>query len=257
MKNLLKVIMILLISSSGQTYAQKVGEQAPDFEVAILEADTFRLSEQAGKVVMIFFFGNGCPSCVANGGNVESNIYQQFKDNENFVAVGIDTWNVTSNENSVTQFKSSAGITFPLGLSGGDIAATYETTYDRLLVVNHQGVLFHKGILVAGNDITNTVSAINESLEVTRAEIFEEQRRIQVYPNPVSDLLHVDTGGEVATKLELFDMTGRRVLETPISMQKESEGMIEVSLQHLKEGVYIYSIHADEGLMTGKVLVKR
>ena len=42
--------------------------------------------------------------------------------------------------------------------------SAYQTTYDRLLVIDKDGILVHKGVVVASNDIDNAVAAIVQSL---------------------------------------------------------------------------------------------
>lgn len=257
MKNLFNIAMILLFAGTGQMFAQDQGDPAPDFEVDLLEGDsTFKLSAQNGKVVMVFFFGNTCPSCLSAGSNVESSIYQVFKDNTNFTAIGIDTWDTSSNENSVTSFKNTTGITFPLALMGGNVAANYQTTYDRLMVIDQQGILVHKGVLLAANDINNAVEAINQSLSVTGFNTIFNGPDLNIFPNPVTDLLHIDTGGKSVTGISLYDVTGKRVLDAVFPTRQESS-IVEVSLKTLKQGVYFYSIRTKGSPYTGKLLIQR
>ena len=168
MKNLLTIVTALLVAGTMPLFGQKEGDPAPDFMVELQGGGTFKLSAHEGKVVFVFLFGNTCPSCVSAGADVETSIYQVFKeDTANFTAIGLDTWDTSSNETSVSGFKKKTGISFPLGLKAGDIAANYENTYDRLMVIDRQGILIHKGALVARNDIDNAVEAINLSLTVT------------------------------------------------------------------------------------------
>jgi len=191
MKRILRLTWLLLIAASIHINAQDVGEKASNFQVGLLGGETFNLADHEGKVVMVFFFGNTCPSCRAVGSIIESSIYQEYMDDEgNLVAVGIDTWNSSSNEASVTGFKNSTGITFPLAIKGGDVAVQYKTTYDRLMVIDRAGILVHKGLVVASNDINNAIAAIEESLTVTGVEA-QISDRPSVYPNPGKDVLHV------------------------------------------------------------------
>lgn len=256
MKNLTIITAALLVLGSIQLSAQQVGSPAPDFEVGLLGGETFKLSEQEGKVVFIFLFGNGCPSCLAAGGNVETSIYQIFKENPGFTAIGLDTWDLSSSEATVTAFKNTTGISFPLGLTAGAIAANYQTTYDRFMVVDPQGVLVHKGIVVAGNDINNTVAAINQNLTVTAIEDVIDGPLMAVYPNPASNMLHINTGQELATGLDLYDVTGKRVLSDDLSNQPESS-IVDVSIEHLLPGVYFYSIRTEGLPYSGKLLIQR
>jgi peroxiredoxin len=168
MDNIMKRITLLAIglamAFSITLQGQVEGNDAPDFEVNLLDGGTFNLSDQSGKVVLIFLFGNTCPPCLAAGPNIESSLNQVFTDDPNFTAVGLDTWDGSSNTASVTGFRSRTGITFPLAIKAGHVAATYSTTYDRLMVIDHNGVLVHKGIINAANDINNAKAAIAASL---------------------------------------------------------------------------------------------
>jgi len=103
---------VLLFAVSVQINAQDVGDPAPNFQIGLLGGETFNLADHEGKVVMVFFFGNTCPSCRAVGSIIESAIYQEYMDDSgSLVAVGIDTWNSSSNESSVAGFKNTTGIT--------------------------------------------------------------------------------------------------------------------------------------------------
>ncbi len=257
MKILFSIATYFLIAGTGQLYAQTVGESAPDFEVVQLEPDstTFKLSDQEGKVVLVFLFGNTCPSCVSAGSDVETSIYQVFKDNTNFSAIGIDTWDTSSNESSVTNFKNTTGISFPLALKGGDVAATYQTTYDRLMVIDGEGILVHKGILVARNDLDNTVEAINLSLSVTGVDLDAASPQVHVYPNPVSNVLHVAAGGSISG-ISVYDILGKRVFDVIYSGQSDPSS-VGIPLQHLEQGIYFYSIQSDGQLDTGKFIIQR
>ncbi len=257
MKILFNIAMFLLITGSGHLFAQNQGDPAPDFEVDLLEGDTtFRLSAQKGKVVLVYLFGNGCPSCVAAGSNIETLLYQAYVDNPNFTAIGIDTWNTSSNDLTVTEFKNAAGISFPLALMGGDVAANYQTTYDRMLVIDGMGILVHKGILVAGNDIDNALKAINQSLSVTGFELVSDGPRFSVFPNPVTDIMYINTRGESVAGISLFDITGKLVQEVVFTGAVESSD-IKISLQHLDQGIYLYSIQSEGNRYTGKLLIQR
>ncbi len=256
MIQIIRLTLVLLFAVSVQINAQEEGEQAPNFEVGLLGGETFNLADHEGKVVMVFFFGNTCPSCRAIGSTIESAIYQEYMDDEgNLVAVGIDTWNSSSNESSVTGFKNSTGITFPLAIKGGDVAVNYKTTYDRLMVIDRAGVLVHKGIVAASNDIENTIAAIEESLIVTGVEdLFSD--RANVYPNPAKDVLHVSAGADIISGITLFDLNGRKVMESTLFNQRAGNEF-EVDLHDFEPGVYFYSLETEGVPFTGKLVIQK
>ena len=257
MKHKLKLTAMLLVAALVQIHAQNVGEPAPGFEVGLLGGESFRLSDHEGKVVAIFFFGNTCPSCRAVGPDVESSINQAFqKDSASFVIVGIDTWDSSSNENSVQGFKNSTGITFPLGIKGGDVSAAFKSTYDRLLVIDKAGTLVHKGQIAASNDISNAVEAIEEGLMVTGVEDLNSELGPRVFPNPASDLIHVHAGEKAIRGITLYDLSGKKVKETNLNSGQAHSDM-ELDLSDLNPGVYFYSVTTQGSPSTGKLLIQR
>lgn len=168
MKGVLPLFVVILLLVNQNNYAQQVGNPAPDFEVSLVDGGTFKLSEQMGKVVFLFLFGNTCPSCIAAGPSIESNIHQQYIGDPNYVAVGLDIWDGSSA--AVNGFRNQTGITFPLAKNSSFVASDYSTTYDRLMVIDANGILAHKGVIGAGSDINNTRQAIASSLEAIVAD---------------------------------------------------------------------------------------
>ncbi|MEN8203481.1 MAG: T9SS type A sorting domain-containing protein [Bacteroidota bacterium] len=257
MKRILKLTMMLLLVAFVQVNAQKVGEPAPGFEVGLLGGDTLSLSDHDGKVVAVFFFGNTCPSCKAVGSVIESSIHQEFlKDSMDFIMVGIDTWDSSSNEKSVAGFKNATGITFPLGIKGGNVAVAYKSTYDRLLIIDKAGTLVHKGLVVASNDIDNAIKAIEEGLTVTGVEDLSSENCPGVYPNPASNVVHVKAGEELISGITLFDLSGKKVRESVLN-SGNTHSDIEVDLSDLYPGVYFYSIQTGGSSQTGKLLIQK
>jgi len=257
MKRVLKLTVMLLFAALIQIDAQKEGEPAPGFEVGLLGGETFRLSDHEGKVIAIFFFGNTCPSCRAVGSIIETSIYQAYKnDSANFIAVGIDTWDSSSNQNSVAGFKSATGITFPLGIKGGDVAASFKSTYDRLMVIDKAGVLLHKGLVVASNDVNNAIAAIEGGLTVTGLEDYDSEEGLRVYPNPASDILHISTGEALISGITLFDLSGKKVMESVLN-SGFSITDIELDLHNLEPGVYFYSVRTEGTPFSGKLLIQK
>lgn len=71
---------------------------------------------------------------------------------------------------------------------------------------------------------------------------------IQVYPNPASDYLHVKMDRRTEnTKLEIFDMTGRKLISNELA-NKESD----IPVTSLPAGLYIVRIHNAEGYQLSK-----
>jgi len=136
--------------------------KAPDFSLMSLDGGTVKLSDYKDKVVVLFFFGNACPSCKAAAPKVESDIYAAFSGNADFVLLGLDQWN--GNNASVQSFKNTTKVTFPLLLNASAVASSYNTTYDRLVVIDKAGTVAFKGTQVASSDISKAKSKVSEIL---------------------------------------------------------------------------------------------
>jgi len=250
-------LLLGLVISVGITHveAQKVGEKAPDFEVKLLNGETFKLSDNIGNVVFMFFFGNTCASCKAVGPTVESSVYQEFK-NEDFVALGLDTWDSSSGVNSVSGFKNSTGITFPLALKAGSVAASYETSYDQLVVIDRDGILVQKGTDGAAADLNNAVMAIDESLMA--AGIFGSpaaESGLKIYPLPANDVIHFESG-EALGLIRIYDTSGKLVL---VENNDSPRGVLShaFNVSKLSQGLYYYMVQKSDGPASGKLLIQR
>lgn len=156
--NLSMTIVFIAFITSGKVYGQDVGSSAPDFTLSTDEGSSFKLSDQKGKVVFIFFFGYACPHCLGNGNNTETGIYNVYKSNNDFVAIGIDTWN--GNASGVANFKSSTGLTYPLCYEGSQVVTEYKTTYDRIVVIDKDGIIQYKSSANSTSDVVKTASNV-------------------------------------------------------------------------------------------------
>jgi peroxiredoxin len=125
---------------------------APAFSLKSLTGDDVSLAQFEGKVVVLFFFGNNCPSCRAASPTVQSMLVAPFANYTDYQLLGLDTWN--GNTNAVQAFKSATGATFPLLLNASGVASEYKTTYDRFVVIDKMGKIIFAGTRGAASDIT-------------------------------------------------------------------------------------------------------
>jgi peroxiredoxin len=135
---------------------------APDFTLSSLESGEVKLVDHLGKAIVLFFFGNNCPSCKSAAPNIESMLHSPFKDRTDYVILGLDTWN--GNSSSVQAFKTVTSVTFPLLLNASAVATAYGTTYDRLVVIDKAGNVAFKGTRGAGSDVSAVKGKVEEIL---------------------------------------------------------------------------------------------
>jgi hypothetical protein len=93
-----------------------------------------------------------------------------------------------------------------------------------------------EGIIV---DIIPTTTAVHE---------YTRQQPLTVYPNPVTDLLHIKDLPCEAVDYAIFDVTGRMVAAG------STEGT--VSVVGLQKGIYLLQIKGEKLLKTAKFMVK-
>lgn len=134
-----------------------VGADAPSFSLTSVDGGLVSLSDFSGKPLVIFFFGSSCPNCIAGAPSVESKIHQVFS-SDKMAIVGIDTWD--GNESTVKNFRNTTDVTFDLLLNGSSIETKYNTTYDRLFVVDGEGKVAFKGNSSAAGTINEVVTVL-------------------------------------------------------------------------------------------------
>jgi sugar lactone lactonase YvrE/N-acetylneuraminic acid mutarotase len=115
---------------------------------------------------------------------------------------------------------------------GKDFKTLYITGFTNLYSID----LNYPGYAVSRKGLTSSMSSIpNKSL-------------IEIYPNPVKDVLHIDLPGKTGM-LEAYDITGKLVLQKQIH---ESNTSINVS--GLKNGIYFVKVSSDKQIFTGKMM---
>lgn len=89
-----------------------VGDEVDDFSLPTLDGGEGRLSDYAGKVVLLVFTATWCPYCGAEAPYLEQEIWQRFKD-RGFQIVVID---VKEPPEPMRAFRSRYGWSFPVWL---------------------------------------------------------------------------------------------------------------------------------------------
>lgn len=136
--------------------------KAPEFSLTSLDNKTINLSDYKDKVVVIFFFGNECPSCKAAAPKVSSVLDVPYSSRADYQILGLDQWN--GNAAKVQSFKTITSVAFPLLLNASNVAANYKTTYDRLVVIDKSGNIAFSGTQGAASDIDAVKAKIDALL---------------------------------------------------------------------------------------------
>jgi peroxiredoxin len=138
-----------------------VGEMAPGFTLLSTYGDSVSLSDYKDRVIVLFFLGNTCPSCISVAPSVEKQLSSAYDNNPNYKILGLDQWD--GNKTSLEAFRETTHVTFPLLLNASGVALKYETTYDRLVVVDKEGNIAFDGHSSVYNDL-DAVKELVDSL---------------------------------------------------------------------------------------------
>ncbi|MGI6239353.1 MAG: TlpA family protein disulfide reductase [Christensenellales bacterium] len=88
----------------------EVGELVPEFELLLTNGETFRLSEQLGKIVIVDLWATWCPPCVDSMPQLQR-IADDFPDD--VVVLGV---NCGDRAATVESFVERYGFTFPIAI---------------------------------------------------------------------------------------------------------------------------------------------
>ncbi len=131
-------------------------------------------------------------------------------------------------------------------------ANTNLTVYGNNSIPNVFGPLSYSFTVVGDIiylDITNTIGEVATfSANNLRANEFLEEA-FSIFPNPVSDKLHIKSPEIPIEKVRIFDLNGKLIKE-----EKLDHNQIKVS--HLQKGIYILSIETPFGMLRKKLIKK-
>jgi len=241
------------------------GDVAPDFTKNQLDSPSFgqvtprTLADYAGKVIVFFLLGYGCPFCDAAAESVEADIADYYEANfpGQVQVVGVDLWDGTAVE--LRGFRDVNGITFPLLLNGssatGGNFSTLYGTYDNYVVVNKQGIVRYHAALGWShgnryhlNEIRGTVDSLVSSVVGADPEPAPLAFRLSSTPNPARGVRTVElanpAGPASSATVTVHDVSGRRVATVwegtiPVGVSRFPWAQVDVSGHPLPPGVYL------------------
>ncbi|MBN1159513.1 MAG: TlpA family protein disulfide reductase [Bacteroidales bacterium] len=146
-------------------YIVEVGQMAPDFTVILTDGETFTMSENRGKVIMLQFTASWCGVCREEMPHIENEIWQPLKDKD-FMLVGIDK---DEPLDVVREFAGTMKITYPLALDpGAEVFSLYalkEAGVTRNVIVDQQGKIVFLTRLYEEKEFNDMKDVINSLVQ--------------------------------------------------------------------------------------------
>lgn len=120
----------------------KVGQMAPDFACKTIDGRPFKLSDQKGKVVLLYFFAASAPFSITEMKYLESDVFQKLRDRDDFVMLGIGRGH---EREEVMQIGGKNRLTFSLADDAkSEIYSRFFLKYlPRTIVLRPDGTICH------------------------------------------------------------------------------------------------------------------
>lgn len=146
-------------------YIVEVGQMAPDFTVVTTEGDTFKLSDNRGKLVMLQFTASWCGVCREEMPHIENEIWQIHKDKD-FVLIGLDR---DEPPDVVKEFARTMNITYPLAPDPDaqvfSLYAKKEAGVTRNVIIDQQGKIVFLTRLYEEEEFNEMKEVINNTIK--------------------------------------------------------------------------------------------
>lgn len=253
-----RIFIMIIVLIHMNSYSQSIGEPATDFTLVTLSGGTFTLSDNIGKVVVIYIFGYSCPICLSTGENIDTDLYQVYADRENFITIGVDIWN--GDNGAVQSFKSVTNITFPILVKGSSLQNTYIPVQDRLMVVDKEGILRHRGTTAAYSDINNVKSIVDTYLEPTSVENhkFEEKNKLNIHPGFVSNsaVISFQLNSNSKIQLSVYNISGKQIMLLNEGFYETGKYQVEFNSNDIPGGIYFIKMKSDKEEVYKKFVVR-
>jgi peroxiredoxin len=129
-----------------------------------LDGRSWSLSDQTGKIALLFFFGHNATVCEESAPRIQSSVQDRYA-TRGLLVLGIECWNGTREQ--VQRFAEHTSVDYPLLLGGRDVASDFGLSYHSFVLVDGRGIVryVNAGPDDAALDLPGLESAISTLLE--------------------------------------------------------------------------------------------
>lgn len=156
--------------------------------------------------------------------------------------VGTQSINISTDNNN-----AGAAVFSALSPTGGNIVVTISrvVTYNYINGFKLTRVSSGSNLRTSGN-----IDALN--IQMFPDSVTNDKLKVQIFPNPVTNDLNIITNGNSPMQIEIFDITGRKMIS-----YVERVSTHQVNMSGLKNGSYVLAItNKQTGEIIRKVIIK-
>ncbi|MFO8236472.1 MAG: TlpA disulfide reductase family protein [Bacteroidales bacterium] len=121
----------------------QVGQDVPEFSFETIDGNTYKISELDGNIVLINFFATWCPSCMEEMPALQEQVWEKYKDKEDFFMVSIGREHDMS---EMKEFNEENDYTFKFAPDTGRVVYSKfaEKYIPRNVVVDKEGKIIYQ-----------------------------------------------------------------------------------------------------------------
>lgn len=138
LRAVLGVLTLLLLGLPAAALALEPGDVLPSMTLEDLDGERHDLSAKSGYVLVIYFTGFSCASCVDAAAALETDFVTPYR-GDRVEVFAVDSWGGLPDE--VTRFRDAAGVRYPFLLDGGDYLAACDLEWQSFVVVDGDGIV--------------------------------------------------------------------------------------------------------------------
>ena len=132
----------------------KVNQQIPDFSIKDIKGNEFKIADQKGKVVLIYFWTTWCPYCRLEMKLIEEEIWQKIKDSPHFTFLAIAR---EETDELITKYQKANKFTFPIAADPkGEVFKLFGNRgVPRSYLINPEGKIVAQTVGLGLDEIEN------------------------------------------------------------------------------------------------------
>ena len=262
---ILSLLLALSFNFNAQLTNYSVGDAAPDFTVTDLHGKTHKLSDYAGKWVMIDFFAYWCGPCAAVS-PIINEFYKKYGCNGfDIIVIGLEGDGTTAQtQDFEDQNGGDANYPTPTvsGLDGGANAVHTlygPAAYPTIIIVGPDGLIKNADLWPISS-ISSIETAFNTAgagatlvahncdlLGVNENESILLESFISPNPSDGNLKLEVNLVNQKNLDVEVYSLLGEKLTSFSYSNLIEGKNNIDMDLTSLQSGYYFVSLKNDKG----------